>query len=85
MLTIRNLSKRYGSIVALQDVSLALAPGEFFGLLGPNGAGKTTLMSLVAGIRPADSGEIFLEGAKFRHEVVEQRLQLGFVPQTLAL
>ncbi len=85
MLTIKNLSKRYGSIVALKDVSLALQPGEFFGLLGPNGAGKTTLMSLVAGIRPADSGEIFLEGEKFQPERVAQRLQLGFVPQALAL
>ncbi len=85
MLTIKNLSKRYGSIVALRDVSLALEPGEFFGLLGPNGAGKTTFMSLVAGIRPADSGEIFLGGEKFQHEQVEQRLQLGFVPQALAL
>ncbi len=85
VLTIKNLSKRYGSILALKDVSLALEPGEFFGLLGPNGAGKTTLMSLVAGIRPPDSGEIFLAGEKFQHERVEQRLQLGFVPQALAL
>ena len=85
MLTIRNLTKRYGSIAALDDVSLSLHEGEFFGLLGPNGAGKTTLMSLVAGIRPADGGEIFLEGEKFQHNRIEQRLQLGFVPQTLAL
>jgi ABC-2 type transport system ATP-binding protein len=85
MLTIRNLTKRYGSIAALDDVSLSLHDGEFFGLLGPNGAGKTTLMSLVAGIRPADGGEIFLEGEKFRPNRIEQRLQLGFVPQTLAL
>jgi ABC-2 type transport system ATP-binding protein len=85
VLTIRNLTKRYGSIAALDDVSLSLHEGEFFGLLGPNGAGKTTLMSLVAGIRPADDGEIFLEGEKFQHNRIEQRLQLGFVPQTLAL
>ncbi len=85
MLTIRNLTKCYGSLVALSDVSLSLQPGEFFGLLGPNGAGKTTLMSLVAGIRPADSGEIFLQGEKFQHARIEQRLQLGFVPQALAL
>jgi len=85
MLKISNLTKRYGEIAALEDVSLLLQPGEFFGLLGPNGAGKTTLMSLVAGIRQADSGEIFLNGAQFRHERVEQRAQLGFVPQSLAL
>ena len=85
MLTIRNLTKRYGSIAALDDVSLSLHKGEFFGLLGPNGAGKTTLMSLVAGIRPADGGEIFLQGEKFQPNRIEQRLQLGFVPQALAL
>ena len=83
MLTLNNLTKRYGSLVALDDVSLALEPGEFFGLLGPNGAGKTTLMSLVAGIRPADSGEILLQGERF--DRIEQRVQLGFVPQALAL
>ncbi|MDQ3199227.1 MAG: ABC transporter ATP-binding protein [Verrucomicrobiota bacterium] len=81
----KNISKRYGSLVALDDVSLSLQAGEFFGLLGPNGAGKTTLMSLVAGIRAAESGEIFLEGEKFQHARIEQRVQLGFVPQALAL
>ena len=85
MLAIENLTKRYGSIAALQGVSLSLERGEFFGLLGPNGAGKTTLMSLVAGIRPADSGEIRLNGAPLDHRQVEQRRQLGFVPQALAL
>jgi ABC-2 type transport system ATP-binding protein len=85
VLTISNLTKNYGSLVALDDVSLILEQGEFFGLLGPNGAGKTTLMSLVAGIRPADRGEILWEGEKFRQERIEQRAQLGFVPQALAL
>ena len=85
MLAIENLTKHYGSIAALQGVSLSLERGEFFGLLGPNGAGKTTLMSLVAGIRPADSGEIRLNGAPLDHRRVEQRAQLGFVPQALAL
>jgi ABC-2 type transport system ATP-binding protein len=51
MLTIENVTKRFGEIVALDRVSLSLTRGEFFGLLGPNGAGKTTLMSLVAGLR----------------------------------
>ena len=85
MLTINNLTKRYGALAALEDVSLALEPGEFFGLLGPNGAGKTTLMSLVAGIREADGGEIFLGGEKLDPRETAQRNQMGFVPQTLAL
>ena len=85
MLAITDLTKRYGAIAALDHVSLSLDRGEFFGLLGPNGAGKTTLMSLVAGIRPADSGEIRLNGELFHSENIRQRAQLGFVPQSLAL
>jgi ABC-2 type transport system ATP-binding protein len=85
MITLTNVSKRYGSTVALNDVSLSLKPGEFFGLLGPNGAGKTTLMSLIAGLRPPDAGVIQLNGEPLRHDRVEQRAQLGFVPQSLAL
>lgn len=85
MLTVTNLTKRYAGIAALDGVSLSLERGEFFGLLGPNGAGKTTLMSLVAGIRAPDSGEILLEGEPFDLSRPEQRARLGFVPQTLAL
>jgi ABC-2 type transport system ATP-binding protein len=85
MLAVRNLTKRYGALAALDDVSLSLQPGEFFGLLGPNGAGKTTLMSVVTGLRKADSGEIFLNGEPFRSDRIAQRAQLGFVPQALAL
>ncbi len=85
MLTINHLTKRYGALAALEDVSLALAPGEFFGLLGPNGAGKTTLMSIVAGIREADGGEISLGGEKLDPGATAPRRKLGFVPQALAL
>ena len=85
MLELQNVTKRYGAITALDDVSLSLARGEFFGLLGPNGAGKTTLMSLAAGLRPPDAGQILLDGETFRHDNVEQRTRLGFVPQSLAL
>lgn len=85
MLAINHITKRYGALVALEDVSFALEPGEFFGLLGPNGAGKTTLMSLVAGIREADGGEIFLGGKKVGAGETAPRRQMGFVPQALAL
>jgi ABC-2 type transport system ATP-binding protein len=85
VLTIANLTKRYGSLAALDGVSLSLQRGEFFGLLGPNGAGKSTLMSIVAGIRSADQGKILLNGAPFTMERIDLRAQLGFVPQSVAL
>lgn len=85
MLTIENVTKRFGEIVALDRVSLSLARGEFFGLLGPNGAGKTTLMSLVAGLRAPDSGSISINGQRVGPNAMAPRHELGFVPQAIAL
>jgi ABC-2 type transport system ATP-binding protein len=85
MLALRNVTKRYGSITALDDVSLEIAPGEFFGLLGPNGAGKSTLMSLVAGLRTPEAGTITLAGQPVANSARVDRRNLGLVPQTVAL
>ena len=85
MLTIENVTKRFGEIVALDRVSLSLARGEFFGLLGPNGAGKTTLMSLVAGLRAPDGGSISINGKRVGPNAMGPRHELGFVPQAIAL
>jgi ABC-2 type transport system ATP-binding protein len=85
MLSLRSVTKRYGAITALDDVSLDIAPGEFFGLLGPNGAGKSTLMSLVAGLRRADAGTLALDGAPLGVAATAVRQTLGLVPQSLAL
>lgn len=81
---IRNVSKTYGALNALSEVSFSVAPGEFFGLLGPNGAGKTTLISIIAGLTRATAGTVKVMG----HDVVSDfraaRLALGVVPQELA-
>ena len=61
-ISIEGLSKRYGSLQALDGVDLRVEPGEFFGLLGPNGAGKTTLMMTLAGILRPQRGSIRFEG-----------------------
>src|SRR4051812_43549425 len=85
MLALHSVTKRYGSLVALNDISLEIARGEFFGLLGPNGAGKSTLMSLLAGLRAPDQGSLTLDGAVLSTGNATQRLALGLVPQSIAL
>jgi ABC-2 type transport system ATP-binding protein len=85
MLSLNQISKRYGAITALNDVSLNIASGEFYGLLGPNGAGKSTLMSLIAGLRAPDSGSISLDGKQLTTADSASRMALGLVPQHIAL
>lgn len=80
---IRQLSKRYQSLQALDGVSLSVAEGEFFGLLGPNGAGKTTLISIIAGLVRADSGSVQIHGHDVGADYRQARKKLGVVPQEL--
>ena len=82
-ISIRDLSKRYGSVQALDGVSLDIAPGEFFGLLGPNGAGKTTLINALAGLARPDAGHIEVMGHDVITDYRAARAALGVVPQEL--
>jgi branched-chain amino acid transport system ATP-binding protein len=63
LLDIANVSKRFGGVQAVQDVSLAVGEGEILGLIGPNGAGKSTVFNLINGVYPPDSGRILFAGA----------------------
>ena len=58
LLQLNNLTRRFGGVVAVDNVTLSIAPGEVVGLIGPNGAGKSTLLHTIAGTRPADHGRI---------------------------
>ena len=62
VLRMSGISKRYGSLSALQDVDFALARGEVMALLGENGAGKSTLVKILAGLERADAGAVEIEG-----------------------
>ena len=80
---ITNVKKRYQSLQALDDVSLTIEEGEFFGLLGPNGAGKTTLISIIAGLNRADTGSVNIHGHDVISDFRNARRKLGVVPQEL--
>ncbi|MGH6609759.1 MAG: ATP-binding cassette domain-containing protein, partial [Burkholderiaceae bacterium] len=78
------VTKRYGSLLALDHVDLQIERGEFFGLLGPNGAGKTTLISIIAGLVRATGGRASVMGHDVVDDYRQARLALGVVPQELA-
>src|SRR5215203_630482 len=84
MLTLTNVRKRYGPLVAVDGLSLEIHPGEIFGLLGPNGAGKSTTVNLAAGLLAPDEGRVTVgEGASPADAAVRRRI--GVAPQALAV
>ncbi len=85
MIRIANLTKKYPAVTALDDFSITVNDGEFFGLLGPNGAGKSTLMNLLVGYLDPDSGSITIGGEHVNRDSLATRKNIGLVPQSLAL
>jgi ABC-2 type transport system ATP-binding protein len=77
VVTVSNVRKRYGSLVAVDDVSFDVRPGEIFGLIGPNGAGKTTTMECVEGVRRPDGGSIAVLGLDPIRDVYELQHRIG--------
>ena len=87
VLELSNISKHFGAIHAVNDVSLTLEPGEVVGLMGDNGAGKSTLVKCIAGIHPTDSGEVLFQGEPVHIKGPRDAAALGIevVYQDLAL
>ena len=81
---LRDVTKRYGETVALDDVSMDIEPGEFFCLLGPSGCGKTTTLNLIGGFIPMSSGELRIEGRKV-NDLPPHRRNVNTVFQNYAL
>ena len=85
MLEALSLKKSYGSLKAVDDISIHVANGETVGLLGPNGAGKTTTVSMIAGLIHPDSGRVLIDGKPTLGDTNPVKRQIGLVPQDLAL
>ena len=83
VLQVENLTKRYGALIAVQNLNLEVHQGEVFGFLGPNGAGKTTSINMMCGLLKPDSGQVRLNGRPLRDG--EARTQVGVCPQQVVL
>lgn len=82
---VKNLTRKFGDFIAVDDVSFSVRRGEIFGLLGPNGAGKTTTFRMLCGLLPASSGTLRVEGVDLRTAPATARARIGYVPQAFSL
>jgi len=85
MIEVQNLTKHYGPITAIRDVSFRVAPGEIVGFLGPNGAGKSTTMRILACFMPASGGSAKVAGYDVFAESLEVRRRIGYLPESVPL
>src|SRR5271157_244431 len=84
-ISIRDLTRRFGSFTAVDNITLDVAPGQFFGFLGPNGAGKSTTIKMLTGLLAPSSGSIEILGLDLNAHPVEVKRQIGVVPEGMAL
>jgi ABC-2 type transport system ATP-binding protein len=85
MIDVVALSKSYGPIEALRDVSFHIAPGEIVGLLGPNGAGKTTIIKILTGYLQPNRGTATVDGLDVLTHTREVQARIGYLPETAPL
>jgi ABC-2 type transport system ATP-binding protein len=81
MLEVRSLTKYYGPLPALRDVSFVAKPGQILGYLGPNGSGKSTTVRMLVGLMEPSNGEILWQGKSIFHDLPAYRKRLGYVPE----
>jgi ABC-2 type transport system ATP-binding protein len=85
VLQVEGLTKRYGALIAVSNLSLAVNEGEVFGLLGPNGAGKTTSINMMCGLLKPDAGRVSVQGVPITNGGAEVRARVGMCPQTVVV
>src|SRR5262245_7650872 len=82
MIEVQHLTKRYGPVTAVDDVSFKVEKGEILGFLGPNGAGKTTTMRMITGYMPATDGKAIVAGYDVFEKPIEAKRRIGYLPET---
>ncbi len=85
MIEVQNLTKRYGSVLAVDNISFTASPGQVTGFLGPNGAGKTTTMRMLTGFMPPTSGKAVVAGFDVFDQSLEVRRRVGYLPENVPL
>jgi len=85
MIQIRSVSKSYGNIEAVKNVSFTIDKGEIFGILGPNGAGKSTIVNILNTLVKPDKGDVIIDGVNIKDDGVTIKLIMGVIPQEIAL
>ena len=80
MIRLDGVTKRYGKLAAVDDLTLHVPPGEIFGFIGPNGAGKTTTMKMIAGLLYPTSGRILVDGIDIQQDPIGAKRVLGYIP-----
>jgi ABC-2 type transport system ATP-binding protein len=85
MITVRSVSKSFGKIEAVRDVSFSINRGEIFGILGPNGAGKSTIVNILNTLVKPDKGDVIIDGINIKEDGNKIKLIMGVVPQDIAL
>ncbi len=81
MLEVQHITKRYGGVTAVNDVSFTVAPGEVLGYLGPNGSGKSTTVKMITGLMPPTTGTILFDGADIADDLIGYKAKVGYVPE----
>ena len=81
IIAVRGLTKRFGTITAVNNVSFSVAKGEIFGFLGPNGAGKTTTIRMLTGLLTPDAGDILISGVDIQQHPIVAKMKMGIIPE----
>ncbi len=80
MIELKNLTKKFGSVVAVNQLNLSISEGEIFGFIGPNGAGKTTTLRMMSGILAPTEGSVMIDGINMARQPEKAKQRMGYIP-----